>query len=59
MLPVRAETSAMLYIEPGIEMDTQFGGLGAAFSRYMTGENMFFTDFKNSNSSGAAEIAFG
>ena len=41
---VRAETSAMVYMTEGVEMDTNLGGgFMAAAKRYMTGENMFIT----------------
>ena len=56
---VRAEAGAMMYMEPGIDMQTNTGG-GAlkGFKRMLTGESFFITNFTNQGS-GKAHVAFG
>ena len=36
----------MVFMEDGIEMDTQLQGLSSAMSRALTGQNLFWTDFR-------------
>jgi uncharacterized protein (TIGR00266 family) len=43
---LRAESGAMLYMTEGVEMDTSLQNASSAFSRMMTGQNMFLSDFK-------------
>lgn len=44
---LRAETGSLLYMTDGVELETSLGGgLSAGLKRYMTGENMFISDFK-------------
>lgn len=42
---LRAESGAMLFMTHGVEMNTDLQGASAAFSRFMTGQNVFLTDF--------------
>jgi uncharacterized protein (TIGR00266 family) len=42
---LRAESGAMLFMTHGVEMNTDLQGVGKAFSRAMTGQNVFLTDF--------------
>ncbi len=42
---LRAESGAMLFMTHGVEMNTDMQGATAAFSRMMTGQNVFLTDF--------------
>lgn len=42
---LRAESGAMLFMTHGVEMNTDMQGVSAAFSRMMTGQNVFLTDF--------------
>jgi uncharacterized protein (TIGR00266 family) len=42
---LRAESGAMLYMTKGVEMATSLQGVSSAFSRMMTGQNVFLTDF--------------
>jgi uncharacterized protein (TIGR00266 family) len=42
---LRAEAGAMLYMTDGVEMNTSLQGASAAFTRMMTGQNVFLTDF--------------
>lgn len=42
---LRAESGAMLFMTHGVEMNTDLQGASAAFSRLMTGQNVFLTDF--------------
>lgn len=42
---LRAESGAMLFMTHGVEMNTEMQGASAAFSRFMTGQNVFLTDF--------------
>jgi len=56
---VRAEAGAMLYMEQGIEMQTNTGGgVFSGFKRMLTGESFFITTFKY-NGSGKGHVAFG
>ncbi len=55
---VRAEAGAMLYMENGIEMQTNAeGGLFKGFKRILTGESFFITTFLH-NGRGKAKVAF-
>lgn len=43
---LRAEAGNMLYMTEGVVMDTTLGGAsGSAFTRFLTGQNIFLTDF--------------
>ena len=56
---VRAEAGAMLYMEDGIEMQTNMGGgVFGGFKRILTGESFFITTFLYSGS-GKGHVAFG
>lgn len=61
---VRAEAGAMMFMEPGIEMQTSSGaaGIGSAlfkgFKRMLTGESFFITTFMYSGQ-GKGHVAFG
>jgi uncharacterized protein (TIGR00266 family) len=50
---LRAESGAMLYMTEGVEMDTHLSGASSAFSRMLTGQNVFLTDFKFNPSAAA------
>ena len=56
---VRAEAGAMMYMDPGIDMQTNTGG-GAfkGFKRMLTGESFFITNFVH-RGTGTAHVAFG
>lgn len=55
---VRAEAGAMMYMSPGIEMQTNTGGgLFKGFKRMVTGESFFITTFLH-NGSGKGHVAF-
>lgn len=54
---VRAEVGTMTYMENGIEMQTDTGGLFAGFKRMVTGESFFITTFLN-NGRGKSHVAF-
>ncbi|KAL3935239.1 MAG: hypothetical protein SGBAC_009202 [Bacillariaceae sp.] len=43
---LRAEAGAMLFMTQGIEMSTELQGASQAFSRMMTGQNVFLTEFR-------------
>ena len=49
----------MLYMTEGIVMDTNLSGASSAFSRMMTGQNMFLTDFTYEGTEGSATVALG
>lgn len=51
---LRAESGNMLYMTEGIEMDTQLSGASSAFSRMMTGQNVFLTDFRYEGEKGTS-----
>ena len=56
---VRAEAGTMMYMEPGIEMQTSTGGgLFKGFKRMITGESFFITTFLN-NARNKSRVAFG
>ncbi|MEA1984799.1 MAG: TIGR00266 family protein [Euryarchaeota archaeon] len=56
---VRAEAGAMMYMDPGIEMQTSTGGgLLKGFKRMVTGESFFITSFTHKGS-GKGHVAFG
>ncbi|KAG7365172.1 TIGR00266 family protein [Nitzschia inconspicua] len=42
---LRAESGAMLYMTKGVEMATSLQSASTAFSRMMTGQNVFLTEF--------------
>lgn len=42
---LRAESGAMLYMTQGVVMETKMAGASAAFTRMLTGQNVFLTDF--------------
>lgn len=43
---LRAESGALMYMEEGVEMETTTGGgMSAGFSRMMTGQNIFISDY--------------
>jgi len=43
---LRAEAGAMLFMTQGVEMSTELHGASQAFSRMMTGQNVFLTEFR-------------
>ncbi len=56
---VRAEAGAMMYMEPGIRMQTSTGGgLFQGFKRMITGESFFITNFTYEGT-GKGHVAFG
>lgn len=56
---VRAEAGAMMYMETGIEMQTDTGGgLFKGFKRMITGESFFITSFVHGGQ-GKSHVAFG
>lgn len=56
---VRAEAGTMMYMEDGIEMQTNTGGgLFKGFKRMITGESFFITTFLH-NGYGKGHVAFG
>ncbi|MEX1248188.1 MAG: TIGR00266 family protein [Anaerolineales bacterium] len=54
---VRGETGTMTYMEAGIEMQTQVGGIFKGLTRMFTGESFFITTFLN-NGKNKARIGF-
>ncbi|MCR4399723.1 MAG: TIGR00266 family protein [Syntrophomonadaceae bacterium] len=54
---VRAEAGMMMYMEQGIEMQTQVGGVFKGLKRMVTGESFFITTFLNTGSR-VARVAF-
>ena len=56
---VRAEAGTMMYMEPGIEMQTNTGGgMWKGFKRMLTGESFFITNFTQQGD-GKGHVAFG
>ncbi|CAB9511650.1 Pfam:DUF124 [Seminavis robusta] len=56
---LRAESGAMLFMTQGIVMDTNLSGASSAFSRMMTGQNMFLTDFRYEGKEGTGTVGLG
>lgn len=54
---VRAEAGAMLYMEQGIQMQTNTGGIWKGVKRMFTGESFFITNFMQTTS-GKGKVAF-
>ncbi len=54
---IRGETGTMTYMEPGIEMQTQVGGVLKGLKRALTGESFFITTFTN-NGNTKSHIGF-
>ena len=52
---IQCEAGAMSWMDDGIEMQTEAGGLGKMFGRLLTGENMFLNTYVANR---AGEIAF-
>lgn len=52
---IQCEAGAMAWMDDGLEMQTQAGGLGKMFGRLLTGENMFLNTYVANK---AGEIAF-
>ena len=42
---LRAEAGNMLFMTQGVVMDTKLSGASSAFTRVLTGQNVFLTDF--------------
>ena len=50
---LRAESGAMMYMTSGVEMNTTTGGgISAGFSRMLTGQNFFISDYTYSGEDG-------
>lgn len=43
---LRAESGAMIFMTEGVTMDTKMEGASSAFRRFLTGQNVFLTDYK-------------
>lgn len=54
---LRAESGALMYMTEGIEMETSTGGgISKAFSRMMTGQNLFLTDYRYTKDDGGTGL---
>ena len=56
---LRAESGAMLFMTHGVEMNTDLQGASTAFSRMMTGQNVFLTDFTYTGEKGEGTVGLG
>ena len=56
---LRAESGAMLFMTQDVQMNTDLQGASAAFSRIMTGQNMFLTDFTYTGEKGEGTLGLG
>jgi uncharacterized protein (TIGR00266 family) len=56
---LRAESGAMLFMTHGVEMNTDLLGASSAFSRMMTGQNVFLTDFTYNGDKGEGTVGLG
>lgn len=56
---LRAESGSMLFMTDGIEMNTELNGASSAFTRMMTGQNLFLTDFTYTRESGEGTVGLG
>ncbi len=52
---IQCEAGAMSWMDPGIKMQTEGGGLGKMFGKMLTGESMFMNNYV---AEAAGEIAF-
>lgn len=43
---LRAESGALIYMTEGVIMDTKLAGTSSAFNRFLTGQNLFLTDYR-------------
>jgi uncharacterized protein (TIGR00266 family) len=55
---LRAESGSMLFMTSGIEMATTLQG-SSAFARFLTGQNLFLTDFTYNGDKGQGTVALG
>ena len=55
---LRGESGNMIYMTDGIEMSTSLGNTGSAFAKFMTGQNLFYSDFTY-NGEGKGQVALG
>lgn len=53
---LRAESGAMLFLTPSIEMNTHLAGALSAVRRMLTGQNVFLTDFTCNNEPGTVGL---
>uniref|UniRef100_A0A7S3L252 Altered inheritance of mitochondria protein 24, mitochondrial n=1 Tax=Amphora coffeiformis TaxID=265554 RepID=A0A7S3L252_9STRA len=57
---LRAESGAMMYMTAGVEMNTTTGGgLSSGFSRMLTGQNFFISDYSYQGETGTGQVALG
>lgn len=57
---LRAESGAMMYMTDGVEMNTTTGGgLSAGFQRFLTGQNVFISDYTYTGQTGKGLVALG
>lgn len=57
---LRAESGAMMYMTDGVEMQTTTGGgISTGFSRMLTGQNFFISDYRYTKESGVGTVALG
>ena len=54
---VRAEVGAMLYMDPGIEMQTKTGGIWKGLKRMISGDGFFITSYMQTKK-GKGKVAF-
>jgi len=55
---LRAESGSMIYMTPGVEMEATADNVSGAMKRFMTGQNLFVTDFKYTGE-GEGTVALG
>eukprot|EP00977_Amphora_coffeiformis_P028059 scaffold34685_cov183-Amphora_coffeaeformis.AAC.39 len=56
---LRAESGAMLFMTEGVVMDTKLAGASSAFSRFLTGQNVFLTDYCYDKEQGEGTVGLG
>lgn len=56
---LRAESGAMLFLTEGVVMDTKLAGASSAFSRFLTGQNVFLTDYYYEKEEGEGSVGLG
>jgi uncharacterized protein (AIM24 family) len=49
----------MLFMTSGVEMSTSLNSASSAFARFLTGQNLFLTDFTYNGTSGQGTVALG
>lgn len=57
---LRAESGALMYMTDGVQMETSTaGGISSGFTRLLTGQNFFISDYRYTRETGSGTVALG